>query len=220
VNGKIRVMLGLAGICALFTFPFLALFVFREYPNVADGALGYVNAFGIAVITNATILIPIPSTLPIVAKIADHNNLVGVAAVYAMGSAIGELTSYFLGRLANKIPGVETSRIHGLIERLMKGRKRTSFVLFVMAVTPSPYDFGGALAGNARYPWPWFVGVTFAGRWIKYIYSILLWNRVEVALSGVSWLAEIAPILIVALLFLVPLLIARQKKLRRRFKAG
>jgi len=61
------------------------------------GRFGYVGAFAMAAIANATILIPVPY-YPLIIRLAQALNVWGVILAAAAGSAIGESVAFFVGR--------------------------------------------------------------------------------------------------------------------------
>ena len=196
-------------ILLLFGIPMVALGVLSGNEEILNGISGYGTVVVIAVLVNATVLIPTPAFLPLVAGIADQNSVIWVAGAYAAGSAIGESTSYLLGQLLNRFPAVRDSRTHQFLMRWLQGRK-TVVVLFFLAAIPFPYDVGGAIAGNAKFPFRWFFLATFGGRWLKYIYLIPFWHKIEEILESVSWIHGATSWFMIGLLLLVGCVVERK----------
>jgi len=207
----LRITLPVGGILVLVVVMPLVVNALRDQLVILGGLYGYVTAFLIGAFTNATILLPTPTLMPTIVEIAERNNFVWVAGVYAAGSALGESTAYFAGHLFNQIPGIQQNKIHQTLKRWMKGRLATGLVLFLLAAFPiTPFDIGGAIAGNANYPYRWFLSVTFTGRWIKYLYTIPLWGEIEQILSQVPWIGDQAWLLMLGVVLLVLFMIYRK----------
>ncbi|MDO8577511.1 MAG: hypothetical protein Q7R55_01430 [Candidatus Wildermuthbacteria bacterium] len=196
--------------------PFLLVQVFKSHLGLLSGTTGYFVALAIGIGTSATIFLPTPTLMPLVVEIAHANGIFWVAGAYAAASALGEGTGYLGGRIINKIPAVEQSGFHRFLERVMRGRWRTAFILMGFAAIPSPYDLAGIVAGNGRYPFLWFWCATFIGRWVKYLYFIPLWEEIEDLLSNVSWLSSIASLLMTVVI-LVVVVIPNRKALSALF---
>jgi uncharacterized membrane protein YdjX (TVP38/TMEM64 family) len=134
-------------------------FVFRD--RVADlETLGYLGAFLVALISSATIFLPIPGIALIFALGNVYNPvLVGLAA--GAGSALGELTGYMAGVSGQLV--FENSRHYERLERWM--RRRGSLVIFLLSFVPNPFfDVAGAIAGALRFPVWKFLLVCFLGK--------------------------------------------------------
>ena len=137
------------------------------------GGYGYLGAFLISVIGNATIVLPIPGMLIIFALGAVFQPLlVGLAS--GVGAAIGEITGYVVGYSGRSI--VQRSKLYaGMVDWV----KRWGVVaIFIFTVVPFfPFDLVGIAAGALRYPFWKFLLVCWLGRTLLYI---------GVALSG-AW---------------------------------
>jgi len=135
------------------------IFVFRDH--VADlEEYGYLGAFLVALITGATIILPVPGIAIIFALGAVYNPaLIGLAA--GAGSALGEISGYMAGYSGQLI--FENSRYYQRLEGWMK--RRGSIVIFILAFVPNPFfDVAGAIAGALRFPLWKFLIVCFLGK--------------------------------------------------------
>jgi len=141
----------------------VALFVFRD--RVSElGSFGYLGAFLISLVGNATVVLPVPTFVLIFAFGAAFNPfLVGI--VSALGGTIGEMTCYLLGFSGRGV--VENRQLYDRAVRWLQ--KWGALTVFVMAVTPSPFDVMGMVAGLLRYPFWKFFLATLCGKTIKYI---------------------------------------------------
>jgi len=129
------------------------------------GRFGYVGAFVVAAIANATILIPVPY-YPVIARLAQVLNIWVVILAAAAGSALGESIAYFVGRSGKGI--VQQSTLNDWIQRQMKHPWRAPLVLFALSAPPNPiFDVAGLLAGVFGVPlWVFLVSV-FLGRIVR-----------------------------------------------------
>ena len=188
---KFLVILGIGGIIFLLILGPQWVSSFLLNLGVIDGVEGYIVAGAIALVTNAFIFLPVYNVTPVIVEIADHNTLWLVAGVYALASAFGETTGYFAGKTAKKIPGFEESRLYGFFKKLMGG-SRTGLKLFLLAISPFPFDVGGIVAGSIKFPLKWFIALTFAGRWIKYLFLLWGWGGIEKLISQIPFIGNSA----------------------------
>jgi uncharacterized membrane protein YdjX (TVP38/TMEM64 family) len=158
-----------------------ALFFYRD--RVSElGHYGYLGAFLISLVGNATVILPVPTFMLVFAFGASFNPFfVGITS--ALGGTIGEMTCYLLGFSGR---GVVENR--ELYDRAMRWLQRWgALTVFVFAATPSPFDVMGIVAGLLRYPfWKFFIATLF-GKTIKYIVLALAgaWGW-EAVTSGVN----------------------------------
>jgi membrane protein YqaA with SNARE-associated domain len=133
---------------------------------------GYVGVFVSSLIGSATILLPVPSFLIVIAAGTSLNPfLVGLIA--GIAAAIGELVGYGIGR------GVVYGR-----DKLVKRKKdrplykkiRNWFnsgygplVIFIFAATPLPDDVVGLICGAMKYDIKKFFIATLVGKIILYL---------------------------------------------------
>lgn len=130
----------------------VGIFLYREKMVELEG-YGYLGAFLVSLVSNATIILPTPGLLIIMALGATFPSvLVGLAA--GIGAAIGEMTCYILGYSGRGL--VEDRRLYDrLVEWL---RKWGVLTVFIFALTPLPFDFLGIVAGALRFPfWKFFL---------------------------------------------------------------
>jgi len=141
----------------------VALFFYRD--RVSElGNYGYLGAFLISLVGNATIILPVPTFMIVVALGASFNPfLVGLTS--ALGGTIGEMTCYLLGLSGRGV--VENRRLYDRAVQWLQ--KWGALTVFVFALTPSPFDVMGMVAGLLRYPFWKFFLATLCGKIIKYI---------------------------------------------------
>lgn len=130
----------------------VCIFLYRE--KVAElGGYGYAGAFLVSLVSNATIILPVPGVIIILALGATLSPiLVGLSA--GVGAAVGEMTAYMVGLSGRGL--VENRRLYDrLVEWLNKWGVLT---VFIFALTPLPFDLLGIVAGVLRFPlWKFFI---------------------------------------------------------------
>lgn len=138
------------------------LFVYQDNVSKLE-EYGYLGAFLISLIANATIILPMPGQLLIFALGASFNPLlVGLAGGF--GGALGEMTGYVAGTSGRGV--LQDNRTY--ISAVGWLKKWGSAVIFLFTVTPLPVDVVGIAAGALRYPVWKFLVVCFLGKAILY----------------------------------------------------
>jgi uncharacterized membrane protein YdjX (TVP38/TMEM64 family) len=180
----------------------VALFIFRD--KVSElGNFGYLGIFLISLVGNATIVLPVPTFMLVVAFGASFNPfLVGV--VSGLGGTIGEMTCYLLGFSGRGV--VENRQLYDRCVRWLG--KWGALTVFVFAATPSPFDVVGIVAGFLRYPFWKFFLASLGGKIIKYIVLALAgywgWDFIERGMGPASTIilaALVTAILLAAALY-------------------
>ena len=141
----------------------VALFIYRD--KVTElGNLGYLGAFLICLVSNATIILPMPGMLLLFALGATFNPFfIGLAG--GVGGAIGEMSCYLLGYSGRGI--VENRRLYDIAVRWLD--RWGILTVFVFALTPLPFDVLGIAAGILRFPFLKFFIACLFGKTILYI---------------------------------------------------
>ena len=160
-----------------------AIFIYRD--KVAElGNYGYLGAFLISVTSSATIIMPVPGMLLIVA-FGDVLNPVLVGLVAAVGATIGEATGYMLGHSGRRL--ITSNKIFTKTERWT--RRWGAMTIFVFALVPLlPIDIVGIVAGSLHFPlWKFFLACLF-GKALLYIGMAFngAWG-LEIGLQYLSW---------------------------------
>jgi len=156
--------MNLLRILALFAVVGITLFVYSIRDRVEQfAAFGYPGIFLIALLANATILLPAPGVALIYAMGAIFNPLaVGLAA--GLGGTIGELSGYLAGFSGQ--PVVERTDIYNRIKPWVD--RYGGWAILVLSAIPNPFfDLAGIAAGIARMPLPAFLLFTGMGQLIK-----------------------------------------------------
>ena len=142
----------------------IAIFVFRDQLR-AVGNYGYIGIFLIAVIGNATIILPVPTIVTAFAGGSVFNPIV-VGLISAVGATIGELTGYMAGRSGTAI--VENQEVYDRFEQWMD--RYGLFALFILAAIPNPlFDVAGIIAGLSRMKVSTYLAVVCAGKIVKFL---------------------------------------------------
>ena len=110
--------------------------------------LGYIGAFLITLIGNATVILPAPAFVFVFAMGSVLNPIL-VGVVSGLGAALGELTGYLAGLGGSSV--LEDNAIYRRFDRWMD--RFGALAIFFLALIPNPFfDIGGVLAGASRMP--------------------------------------------------------------------
>ncbi len=151
-------------VLALFAVVGITLYVFSIRNRVEEfSALGYPGIFLIALLANATVLLPAPGVAVIYAMGAIFNPF-GVGLAAGTGGALGELSGYLAGFSGQAV--IERTdvykRIHPWVE------KYGGWAILVLSAIPNPFfDVAGIAAGIAKMPPRTFLFFTWIGQLIK-----------------------------------------------------
>jgi membrane protein YqaA with SNARE-associated domain len=151
---------------------------------------GYLGAFLISLIFNATVILPVGNILVIstLGVILPSAVIVGLAG--GAGAAIGEITAYMAGYSGHGI--AQKSRLYWRVEGWV--RRWGSVIIFIFALVPFVFDLAAIAAGVLRFPFWKFFLLCWAGRTIAYI--------VVASIGAKSWIV-VAVLAVLALGFLV-----------------
>ncbi|MBZ1345302.1 MAG: VTT domain-containing protein [Candidatus Nealsonbacteria bacterium] len=145
------------------------IFLFRE-KIVGLEEYGYLGAFLISMLTNATLVIPAPGWAVIMGLAAIFNPwLIGLLAGF--GAALGQTTGYFFG-YSGRAVAKNSAKYQRMINWM---RRRGALVIFFFALIPNPFvDIVGAAAGILKFPFLKFIFFCALGTVPKYIFFALL----------------------------------------------
>ena len=151
-------LLGLFAVVAISIF----IFIFREKAQ-EYAALGYPGIFLIALLANATVIVPAPG-LAIVFTMGSVFNPLAVALAAGSGAAIGELTGYLAG-LSGQI-FAERSKAYQLVLPVVQ--KFGGWAILLLSAIPNPlFDLAGIAAGACKIPVHRFLLFCWFGQLIK-----------------------------------------------------
>ncbi len=151
----------------------VGLFIFtRSYPEKIKEfeKYGYLGVFLISLVSNATVILPVPGIL-VAFPLVNTLNPILVALAGSTGGIIGETTAYMAGYGGRGIVQ-KTGRMYDRVEGWMK--RWGAWTIFVFAAAPFlPFDVAGMVAGVLRFPLWQFLFFGWVGKSIKYI-SLML----------------------------------------------
>ncbi len=162
--GSSKLLTNILRILALFGVVALTVYISSLRDQVKQfAAFGYPGIFLIALLANATILLPAPGVAIIYAMGAIFNPLaVGLAA--GTGGAIGELSGYLAGFSGQAV--VERTDVYNRVKPLVD--KYGGWTIMVLSAIPNPFfDIAGIAAGIAKMPIQIFLLFTWIGQLIK-----------------------------------------------------
>jgi membrane protein DedA with SNARE-associated domain len=133
-------------------------------------ALGYLGAFVISIILNATIILPVSNMAVMMTLGATLPTPAYVGLLGGLGASIGELTGYVAGRSGRRL--LTKSGVYLRVEAWVN--KWGWIAVFFLSIFPFVFDIVGITAGALRMPlWKFFVAC-WAGRTISYVVMVYL----------------------------------------------
>lgn len=165
-----RFFTNLLRVLALFVVVGITLYIYSIRDRVEQFAgFGYPGIFLIALLANATILLPAPGVAVIYAMGAIFNPL-GVGLAAGFGGTVGELSGYLAGFSGQAV--VERMDIYNRIKPWVD--KYGGWAILVLSAIPNPFfDVAGIAAGIAKMPLHTFLIFTLIGQLIKMTFFAL-----------------------------------------------
>ncbi len=155
---KIQRILALLFVVGLTVF----LYLNRNRVQELEG-LGYPGIFLLSLLSNATLILPVPGVLFTSAMGAVFNPF-WVAIAAGTGAALGELTGYLAGYSGQGV--VERTKWQPKVESWM--RKYGGITVFVLSLVPNPvFDIAGLTAGMLKMPVIKFLFWSMLGKILK-----------------------------------------------------
>ncbi|MBA4399899.1 MAG: DedA family protein [Chloroflexi bacterium] len=155
---KIQRILALLFVVGLTVF----LYLNRDRVQELEG-LGYPGIFLLSLLSNATLILPVPGVLFTSAMGAVFNPF-WVAIAAGTGAALGELTGYLAGYSGQGV--VERTKWQPKVESWM--RKYGGITVFVLSLVPNPvFDIAGLTAGMLKMPVIKFLFWSMLGKILK-----------------------------------------------------
>jgi len=144
---RIAIILGAIGFTAI-------VIIYRDQIK-NFGSLGYPGIFLVALLSSATVFVPLPGIMFTTAMGAVFNPLF-VAIAAGLGAGLGEMSGYIVGFSGREL--VNKTAWHFKMEGWIK--KYGVWVIIVFASIPNPaFDFVGFTAGVLKLPvWQFLVG--------------------------------------------------------------
>ena len=162
--GSSKFLINILRILALFAVVAITVYIFTIREHVERFAeRGYVGVFLIALLANATVLLPAPGVAVIYAMGAIFNPL-GVGLAAGTGGALGELSGYLAGFSGQA--AIERIDVYERIKPWVD--KYGGWAILVLSAIPNPFfDIAGIAAGIAKMPLRTFLLFTWVGQLIK-----------------------------------------------------
>lgn len=136
-------------------------YIFRELRGY-----GYLGAFIISIILNATIILPVSNMAIMMTLGATLPSPLFVGLAGGIGAAIGEMTGYIAGRSGRGL--LAKNKVYTRVEGWVK---RWGWIaVFIMSIFPFVFDIVGIIAGALRMPFWRFFLACWAGRTISYVF--------------------------------------------------
>jgi uncharacterized membrane protein YdjX (TVP38/TMEM64 family) len=137
---------------------------------------GYVGVFLIAMIANATVLLPVPGVMVVFAMGAVFNPVL-IALFAGLGAAIGELSGYLVGFSGQGL-AERSATLVSISDWMEHNRRLTDLGIVAMAAVPNPFfDLAGIAAGTLKIPVWRFLLSCAAGNVIKMLAFAIAGNQ-------------------------------------------
>lgn len=155
-KGGFEILLGILIILVIFYFKDQTAFL-KEF--------GYLGVFVISMLSAATIFLPAPGWA-IVFGMASVLNPIYVGLVAGIGSGIGEMTGYVIGRGVKNASDAQ-DKFKGWKDWI---KSNDVIAITVLAFIPNPlFDVAGLAAGAFEVPWWKFLLSCVLGRVLRYV---------------------------------------------------
>ncbi|MCG3141041.1 MAG: hypothetical protein HDKAJFGB_02211 [Anaerolineae bacterium] len=142
-----------------------------------NSPLGLAVIFFLSLISNATLILPVPG-LALTALAATAGNPLAIGIVAGLGQALGETTGYLAGYSSQTL--IDSSPRYTRMASWMQ--RYGALTIFILALIPNPFfDAAGIVAGALRMRFLLYLGVTIAGKVIKNV------ALAYAAAGGVDW---------------------------------
>jgi membrane protein DedA with SNARE-associated domain len=162
--GSSKFLTNILRILALFVVVGITVYIFSIRDQMEQyKQFGYPGVFLIALLANATVLLPAPGVAVIYAMGAVFNPL-GVGLAAGTGGALGELSGYLAGFSGQAV--IERVDAYHRIKPWVD--KYGGWAIMVLSAIPNPFfDIAGIAAGISKMPLRTFLFFTWIGQLIK-----------------------------------------------------
>ncbi|MBI5840788.1 MAG: VTT domain-containing protein [Chloroflexi bacterium] len=142
----------------------ITIYIYGIRDRVSEfAAYGYPGIFLIALLANATVLLPAPG-VAVVFAMGSVFNPIGVALAAGTGGALGELSGYLAGFSGQAV--VERTDIYNRFLPFIQ--KYGVWAILVLSAIPNPFfDIAGIAAGVTKIPVGRFLLFCWIGQLIK-----------------------------------------------------
>ena len=162
--------IGILEICAVFLVSAL-IWVYSPMLVGIMGKWSYLGIFFLSLLSSASILVPLAPMQLAIISLGSVLNPLFVGIIAGVGSAIGELSGFVVGRGSHKILKTKDKTANFLI-KLQKSaiREHAAVAIFLLSLVPNPFfDIAGMLAGILKMRWQEFLLWCVMGRVLRYI---------------------------------------------------
>lgn len=140
----------------------VTLFIFRDRIKELE-ALGYPGIFLFSMLTNATLILPMPGVI-VTSLMGAVFDPFWVAIAAGSGAALGEFSGYLAGFSGQKV--AERTPSYVKLENWMK--KYGGWTILVLGFIPNPlFDIAGLMAGTLKMPPAKFLFWCWLGKALK-----------------------------------------------------
>lgn len=145
-----------------------SIFIFSDTITELS-SYGYLGVFLASLVSNATIILPVPASTLMVIALGTVLSPLLVGLVSGTGAAIGEMSSYIVGYSGRSI--LKNSSVYDKSVQWL--RKWGPLAIFTFTITPLPLDIAGIAAGALHFPlWKFFLACWF-GKTLLYTATAL-----------------------------------------------
>lgn len=181
IDPRIRSVLTIL-LAVLISLFIIAVTVYFQSELRAIGRAGLIGLFIISAISNATVIVPAPVSIVFSCAVAPIYGPIPVGVASGLGSALGELTGYFVGRSGNSI--IPKGKLYKRLRIYM--RRRGWLVIFLLSAVPNPiFDVGGMIAGALKMPVWRFLLASGVGKTLRFCVTALI------CMGGLPWLERL-----------------------------
>jgi membrane protein YqaA with SNARE-associated domain len=163
----------LVGLSFGFAYLFQYLMAYFNISVERFASTAYLLVFGVTLVSNAAILVPVYIHVSIMMAAAQYWNPALIALAASVAGALGEMTGYYAGYLGKRIVHLENAPGY---DRLVGWMKRYGpWGIFIISVQPIlPVDVAGLLAGASKLAVWKFLLPCWAGKFAKYLVACYL----------------------------------------------
>ena len=128
----------------------------------------YLVLFGIVLVSNAGVFIPVVIHIPVMMLVASQLDPVLTALVASIAGTLGEMTGYYAGYLGKRVMFAQNTLGYNKLAMWM--RKYGMLAIFLLSLQPIlPVDIAGFIAGTSRMSLWKFLLPCWMGKFPKYI---------------------------------------------------
>lgn len=173
---------------------------------------GLLGIFIVMFLTNATLFLPVPGYLLLLA-VSGMFNPVLLSAVASLGASLGELVGYAIGYSSRKRV---LSRKFKLEQTEETFKEYGLWSIFLFAVSPLPFDVVGILSGILEVNVLVFFVLTFFGKFVFYTVLVLegqtTLDLVKQVLAGEVSLATVLLFIVLLVVIVLSFMISKRYK--------